>query len=134
KYGDQNEQDHCSATQCGFDEGHALLPGDYSAEFSKSMRRWIAFGEASSPHEPTGRANARPMTGSATCGIRSPGYRFAHLGYARSLYAQWLTPLANSRRRWIRLRSQEPRRCVALTLRQVLHLCREPKGYPVRRG
>jgi hypothetical protein len=25
--------------------------------------------EASSPHEPTGRANARPMTGSAICGI-----------------------------------------------------------------
>jgi len=22
-----------------------------------------------SPHEPTGRANARPMTGSATCGV-----------------------------------------------------------------
>ena len=25
--------------------------------------------EATSPHEPTGRANARPMTGSAICGI-----------------------------------------------------------------
>src|SRR5579872_2531745 len=27
---------------------------------------------AGSPHEPTGRANARPMTGSATCGSRKP--------------------------------------------------------------
>jgi hypothetical protein len=41
---------------------------------------------ASSQHEPTGRANARPMTGSAICGKHSkcedPGFRFAHPDFA----------------------------------------------------
>jgi hypothetical protein len=49
-----------------------------------SGRRGLEQGRPDrSPHEPTGRANARPMTGSATCGwsrrsrvsLRSPGLR-----------------------------------------------------------
>jgi len=44
----------------------------------------LAFVTSSSPHEPTGRPNARPMINSATCGGRMsrghPGCRLAYPG------------------------------------------------------
>jgi hypothetical protein len=47
------------------------------------QRKWREWLSSKYPDELTDRANARRMTGSATCGSHEdPGYRFAHPGYA----------------------------------------------------
>ena len=69
-------------------------------------------------HEPTGRANARPMTGSAICGT-GPGYRFAHPGYETS--RQPTEPPTRNSRAWSALLPPRPHCYRPRTKREETH-------------
>ena len=70
-----------------FDDFDRMAPGTGgeavgNAIGGEAYRGRPAFVSKRSLDEPTGRANARPMTGSATSGIRpGPACRLAHAGY-----------------------------------------------------
>ena len=64
----------------------ACASSSFGAEFickprAHRVARMRSYVRDRSPDEPTGRANARPMTGSTISGAKSPAYRCVHAGY-----------------------------------------------------